>query len=134
MPGSGVHHVVIVDFGRPHGKAVVMLGGNDDIFHSGVPGKAHPGIGIEIRWIKITGDFPAINRARNFHDALDMLGITPDRFALPGAAGIGIDAPMNEHAKPRVTPPSEPVVQIRPRIAPPLGIGTVFGRQVKVVS
>ena len=66
MPRGGVHDVVIIHFRGPHRKAVMMLGGDDDVFHAGIPGEAHPGIGVKVGGIEFTGDLRTINRAGNF--------------------------------------------------------------------
>ena len=53
MPRCGVVDIVIVHVGMEHGKTVVMLGGDDDVFHAGGFGDFDPFISVKIRRIKL---------------------------------------------------------------------------------
>ncbi len=51
----GVYHVEVADGGLEHGEAVVVLGGQNNVFHAGLLGEHHPIVRVEGLRIKFTG-------------------------------------------------------------------------------
>ena len=125
MPGRRLHDVVIADLGIKHRKAVVMLGGDDDVSHAGFFGEFDPGIGIELHRIEMAGDIFAIILDWNLQDGrLNVLGIPAALSALVNIPQPRINAPMNEHAKASLAPRGKPLISLcLHRIPPPLHVG-----------
>ena len=94
-----------------HGKAIVVLRGDDHVFHPGVPSGAHPFVGVELDRIKLLrvcavfrhGDFATVHNP--FPDPTYL-------FAVVSPGGDGIDAPVDEHAEPCRAPPGHPGVAL----------------------
>jgi len=103
--GCGLDDIPIAGFGIEHGKAVVMLGRDDDIFYAGGLGEFDPLDGIEIRRI----EFLSIRLIFGhwylavIHDPFTN-AVNP--FALVCSSGHGINTPVDEQAKARFAPPS----------------------------
>ena len=106
MEGSRFDDVKVGEFGAVHAKAVMVFGGDDDVFHAGAFGDADPFAGIEVGGIELGGEFFVFGR-RYFGLQLDPFGVV--FLAFPFAGGDGVDAPMNEHAEPGLVEPGHPV-------------------------
>ena len=48
LEGGPIDDVVGADFRVIHGEAVVMFGGDDEVFHAGGFGEIDPGFGVEV--------------------------------------------------------------------------------------
>ncbi len=89
LEGGGVHDIVFAGFGMVHGKAVMMLAGDDDIFHPGVFSHFHPFFGVKLDRIELGGqlfvflhwDFGAVHDP--FPDPADRLPLP-----FPGRQGV----------------------------------------------
>ena len=102
--GRGIYDVVGGAAGMVHGKAVVMLGGEDDVLHARILRQTHDGPGVEALRVKLFGQ-----RAVFLHGYLQMahdpLGHLRRLLALPFAAEQRIQPPVDEHAEAGVLPP-----------------------------
>ena len=99
-----------VRLGAEHAEAVVVLGGDDDVFHAGVLGQAHPLLGVELHRVELAGELLVL---RDGH-----LGLLEEPFAvvglaLPLAGGHGIDAPVNEQPEAGLAEPGHALVARR---------------------
>ena len=56
MEGSGGDDVEGVRLGIEHGKAVVVLGGDDDVLHAGRFGERHDVVGVEAGGVELRGE------------------------------------------------------------------------------
>ena len=82
----GIHDVVLADLGAIHREAVVVLAGDDDVFHPGVLGQLHPFLGVELHRIELCGKL-LVFLHRNLGAVHDPLADAGDRLALPFPAG-----------------------------------------------
>src|SRR5262245_48892557 len=85
---SAIHDVIVRHLGIEHRKAVMMLAGNSDVFHSGCLGQSNPFSRTELRWIELRRDFLIFG---NWN-----LLFVHDPFALTQDT---VHSPMDEHAK-----------------------------------
>jgi hypothetical protein len=125
-PG-GVVEIVGGDFRRIHGEAVVVLGGDDEVFHAGVFKEVDPGGGVELFGVEGGDDVGEVLLTRNFEDAHDVFRIGAGAFALVDAAEFGVDAPVHEAAETGITPPVEALVAGGEGVGPPAVEGIVDG-------
>ena len=105
MPRRGIYHIPRASFRIKHRKTIVMFGGDDEVAHAGVFREFDPGIGVEVRGIESAGDLLVIYRHGNFRHALDMLGVTLIRPAIPRSTQHRGNTPMHEHPEACLTPP-----------------------------
>ena len=92
-----------------HAKAVVVLGGDDDIFHPGVLGEAHPLFGVEPHGVELARELLVLGYRHLgfFEKPLAVIGL-----AVPLAGGHGINPPMDEQPEPGVAEPGHPLVAL----------------------
>ena len=89
------HDVPAADLGIKHGKAIVVFRRDHDVFHPGILGKLHPGIGVEFHRIPLLRQLLILGH-RNMgaiHDPLSQSGNLP---ALPFSGRDGIESPVDE--------------------------------------
>ena len=96
--GGRLDDIVIVPARIEHGETVVMLAGDDHVFHSGFRCGAHPAVGIEIRRVEIRRQFPVF-RSRDAEFAHQPFGYPRCFQVLPSAARGGIEPPVDEHSE-----------------------------------
>ena len=100
----GVINIVTIDFAMKHGKAVVMLGGDDHVFHARRLSERHPLLGVEFFGIKLLG-VTRISGDGDFGVVHDPFAEAGDLLAVVTAGRHGIDAPVDEHAEAGGAPP-----------------------------
>ena len=94
--GRRVHDVVGTDMRMVHRKPVVVLGGDDQVALAGLPGEAHPVVGVETHGIELRRK-RRIFRDRNLlavHHPLAAVGLVA-----VDAGQFGVDAPMDEQSE-----------------------------------
>ncbi len=113
LEGRGIHHVVVRAGGIEERKAVVVLGGDDDMAHAGGFEKFHPLLGVEFRGVELPHDLPAVFLVGDAEIHLDPLGVGFRSHAVlvfPGQRRIRTE--VDECAELGIT---EPFVQPRLR-------------------
>ena len=98
MERRPIDHVVLAHRRVVHGKAVVVLGRDDDVLYAGIFGELHPGLGIELDRIELGGEALVV-LYRNpgiVHDPFAEAGNHP---ALPFTGGNGIKPPVDEQRR-----------------------------------
>ena len=82
----------------------MVLGGEDEVFHARLLRHADPGVGVKLHRGEVVGNFRVLRQGNPEveHHVL-ALPVLP----VPETAILGIKAPMDEHAKPGLTPPLE---------------------------
>jgi hypothetical protein len=108
-----------------HRKAIVVLGGDDQVAHPGLLNRAHPLVGIELHRVEFLDGLAAIDILRDFANTLNVFGVAADRFPLPYTGKLSVDSPVHETAKTRLTPPCQPRVASLLRRSPPGHLGGV---------
>ena len=107
-----LHKVVLTRFGVKESKSIVVLAGDDDVFHPSVLGDADPLFGIKFDRIEFRGERLV------FFDR-DFLG-AHDPFA---SSWLGIETPMNKHAEFILVQPIRPVLRSHFKIQGRMGVG-----------
>ena len=102
---SLVDNVVFVVPGTKHGKAVVMFGGDDDVFHAGSFSSPDKLFSVEFDRVELLGVLFVLGD-RNFAAAHHPLGAVGELLAFVESAGRGVDSPVHKHAEPCLFPPS----------------------------
>ena len=107
--------------GPEHAEAVVVFGGDDDVFHAGILGQAHPFLGVELHRVELAGELLVLGDGH--------LGFLEEPFAVVGVAvplagGHGIDAPVNEQAEAGLAEPGHALVALGGRFG---GLGNEGG-------
>ena len=110
MEGRRGDAVVGAELRGPHREAVVMLGGEDDVFHARALGQPHPGVGVELHrveaLVKVVVD---VGRHRFIAaKVVRMADARPTDFLAAEARW----SPVDEHPEPRVAPPRQPRVAL----------------------
>ena len=90
--------------GIEHGETVMVFGRDDDVFHAGVLGGFHPGVGIEIRRVEFLGELLVFGHG-DFAAVHDPFADARHRLVVIITGGHGIDAPVDEHAELGLAPP-----------------------------
>ena len=103
----------------PHGKTVVVLGGNHKVLHTEGRYLIHPFIGVEPRRVKCLYHLILISGHGNFGHTLDMLGIAVIGGAVPPALQAGIRPPMDKAAEPGAAIPFHTLIKLRFRTGVP---------------
>ena len=109
--GRGFDDVPVAGLRIEQRKAVVVLAGDDDVFHAGFFGELHPLVGIVFDRIELLGVL-AIFGHGNLAAVHDPLADAADLLAVVGAGGHGIHAPVDEHAEPGLAPPGHALVAL----------------------
>ena len=93
-PAGGVGALVVGELGVPHAEAFVVLGGEDDVFHAGLPGHPGPFLRVEEVGVEMVEVLLVVLVGQAF--------LVLDPF-VPGRHGI--ESPVDEHAEAGVRPP-----------------------------
>ena len=104
-PRGTFHDVVVAALGIVHGKAVVMLGSNNDITHARPASVLRPLAGVELRRIEIIG-YPRVLLQRNTfvqHEVFSSLG----GMSFPIAGGLRVESPVQEQSEFGIPEPSQ---------------------------
>ena len=104
MEGGGSDDVERVCFGVEHGKAVVVFGGDDDIFLASGFGEGDDVVRIEAGGVEF-GCESFIVGYRDRSAVHDPLAYSGNLLAVPGSGGDRVEAPVDEHAEAGCTPP-----------------------------
>ena len=107
-----VHDVVARDLRVEDREAVVVLGRDDDVLHTGVLGDADPLLGIEAGRVEAMRVLLVL-RDRDVRPRHDPLADPGDPLASVRPGRHGVDAPVNEHPEPRLAPPRHARVALR---------------------
>ncbi|OPZ07697.1 MAG: hypothetical protein BWZ10_02779 [candidate division BRC1 bacterium ADurb.BinA364] len=102
--GRGVDDVIGAGLRMVHREAVMVLGGDDQIFHPRVFGHGHPFLGVELRGIESPGEFFVFGDG-DFGALHDPLANAGNLLVFPDARGNGVEAPVDEHPEPGFAPP-----------------------------
>ena len=68
-------------------------------------------VGVELHGIELLGELRVVGHG-NLAAVHDPLADAADLLAVPGAGGHGVEAPVDEHAEPRLAPPGHPLVAL----------------------
>ena len=93
--GRGVHNVEVGVLRVPHGEAVVVLRGDDDVVHAGSLREAGVGARVELHGVESFRDLHVLT-AGDLRVTLDLFPEVGDLLALPHALEHRVDAPVNE--------------------------------------
>ena len=118
-------------FEREHVEAVVMLAGDDDVFHPGIFRDAHPFLCVELDGVELLSEFFVL---RHGHVRLFQKPFGIVRFAVPLAGGHRIDAPVNEHPEASLAEPFHPLAFLRGRFGGRLGFGFAGAEKANVAA
>jgi hypothetical protein len=95
-------NVEIRVLGIEQAEAVVMLGGDDDVFHTGAFCHPHPLVGIEPDRVELAHELVVLGKG-DLGGCADPFGVIGPPLPLTG--GDRIQAPVDEQAEARVAPP-----------------------------
>ncbi len=112
MKGCGRDDVEGIGLGVEHGEAVMMLGGDDDVFHPGRLGEGDDVMRIERRGVELRGESLVVLH-RNGGVVHDPFANARDLLAVPGAGRDGVKTPVDEHAEACISPPGHACVTLR---------------------
>lgn len=104
MEGSGGDNVEGVRLRVEHRKAVVVLGGNNDVFLASGFGEGDDVVRIEAGGIEFRRESFIVGY-RDGSAVHDPLADAGDLFPVPGARRDRVEAPVNEHAEAGGPPP-----------------------------
>ena len=121
--------VVGVRLRRPHGEAVVVLGGDDQVLHPRAFDQAHPLLGVEFHRVEWRHHPQLVLFQGDLLNAHQVLGVSRKGLAVPLAGGARIGAPVNEAAEARLAPPCQTLIARGLGGLPPplLGLLNCFG-------
>ena len=102
----GVDDVVRADLRVVEREAVVMLRGDDDVFHARVFRELHPLVGVELDRIELPGEL-LVFLHRDLRAVHDPLADAGNAAAFPLAGGNRVEPPVNEEAVLRLVEPLE---------------------------
>ena len=109
--GSCIDHVPLRYLRIEQSKTVMVLRCDHDIFHAGFFGQSYPCIGIIFHRIELFGVGPVFGHG-NLAALHDPLANSLYLLAFVGSRGNGINAPVNEQAKPRFAKPSHACITL----------------------
>ena len=104
MEGGGSDDVEGIGLGIEHGKAVVVLGGNNDVFLASGFGERDDVMRIEASGVEFRRKSFIVGY-RDGGAVHDPLADTGDLFAVPGSCGDRVEPPVDEHAETGRPPP-----------------------------
>jgi hypothetical protein len=93
---SGIHHIEGICLAVEHSKAIMVLGGENEVFHTCILSQGNPLVRIEVNGIEALGKL-GIFRIGDGHEALDPLCIVPDPTAPPFTGQQRVKTPMGHH-------------------------------------
>src|SRR5262249_53228501 len=102
-----IDDVVVGDPAVVHREAIVVLRRDHDVLHAGVLRDADDLLRVELDWIELRRKRLVLG-ARDVRPRHDPLAHVLRSLSLPLAGGHGVEAPVDEHAEARVTPPLHP--------------------------
>ena len=111
MPRRCLDDVVVGHLRIEHRKAVVVLAGDDDVFHPRVFRRLNPLARVELNGVELGGEFLVVGhlhllvREVPLRDALVALEVGR-------VGGHGVDAPVDEHPELRLAPPLRPRLEL----------------------
>ena len=99
------HHVVLTHGAVPKCKAVVVLGGDDYILHTGITGEICPLLGIKLHRIELRHKRLLIDDRINLSILQEPFTNATNFLSVPRARRRGVQTKVDEHSKARRSPP-----------------------------
>ena len=96
--GSCIHDIEFICLGVIHRKAIMMLTGDDDVFHARILGELSNGLRVEINRVKIIGQFPIFRNGNTSHVGVhDPLANAVVSLTIHLVTQVGIQTPVDKH-------------------------------------